>query len=98
MSPKMDGSLIEKLQDAQKAYREAGLNEPTYSELLEAAWKKAERTKSRPTKVLQMPTERERLERSLAGWFLGPARSPAEELLQEEVGRVTNVKWPSGQQ
>ena len=84
VSIKVTPALLEALKDAQNQLRKETGKEPTYSDLLENAWKTAHPESG----VVQIPPVHERLGPMIVEWFFSPIREAAEGLFKEGVAQA----------
>lgn len=89
VSIKVTPALLEALKDAQNQHRKETGKEPTYSDLLENAWK----TVHPESGVVQIPPVQDRLGPLIVEWFFSPIREPNEGLFKEGVAQTLGAEY-----
>jgi hypothetical protein len=84
VSIKVSPALLDALKDAQNLIRKETGKEPTYSELLEGAW----RVVHPDSGLVQIPPLHERLGPMIVEWFFSPIREATEGLFKEGVAQT----------
>jgi len=89
VSIKVTPALLEALKDAQNLVRKETGKEPTYSDLLEHAWK----TVHPESGIVQIPPVQERLGPMIVEWFFSTVREPAEGIIKEGVAQILGQEY-----
>jgi hypothetical protein len=89
VSIKVTPALLEALKDAQNQHRKETGKEPTYSDLLESAWKMVHPESG----VVQIPPIQERLGPLIVEWFFSPIREPGEGMFKEGVAQTLGAEY-----